>query len=548
MCLTVLLVPPPECAQRAPVRVLIVAFVTGLLAVLLPLVAAPSAQAGSTVLCSGYSQCAAKRMFNGGYQAGQYSMYWRMYVGTNCTNYVAYRLVKNGMPNTRPWSSTGNAYNWGPANARITNATPTAGSVAWFKPGVGGAGSVGHVAYVEEVVSPTEIVVSESNFSGQFDWRRIVKDSRSWPSGFIHFNDKAMKNTAAPVITGTAAVDRPLQASAGSWSPRPTKVSYAWLADGVAIPGATSSTYTPTDAQRGKRLSVRVSASAADFPSGAAYSAATDRVSRGRFTLAERPQITGPVEVGEVLNVSTGPWSPEPETASYSWLADGVPVPGATGPTLKLSRSLLGKRIVVTTEVRRAGYIKARVDSAAVGPVVAGVIETPDPYVATGRPRVGNEVSLRGSYTPKNSTAAFSWLRDGTPIKGATDPSYVLTPADAGHEIVGQVALARQNYLPRTEQVRVGSVSVTPKMSIAASGRSRKALVVVRVKAPGVGKAGGEVLIKVGKRRVSVPVERGRSKVWLGGVEPGRQRVVARYLGDDRVARGRVTSEVWIKR
>ena len=29
-------------------------------------------------------------------------MYWRMYAGHNCTNYVAYRLIQTGMPDSRP--------------------------------------------------------------------------------------------------------------------------------------------------------------------------------------------------------------------------------------------------------------------------------------------------------------------------------------------------------------------------------------------------------------------------------------------------------------
>ena len=222
MCLTVLCVPPSTVLSRLPVRALASFLAAGLVAVLLPLIVAPSAHAGSTVLCSGYSGCAKARMFNGGYKAKQRSMYWRMYAGTNCSNYVAYRLVKSGMPNARPWSSTGNAYNWGLANRRITDQVPTVGSVAWFNRSVGGAGSVGHVAYVEQVVSPTEIVISESNWRGEFGWRRIVKDSKSWPSGFIHFNDKTMSNTALPVISGEPAVDSTLSASAGSWTPSPT--------------------------------------------------------------------------------------------------------------------------------------------------------------------------------------------------------------------------------------------------------------------------------------------------------------------------------------
>ncbi|WP_460809087.1 CHAP domain-containing protein [Nocardioides salsibiostraticola] len=540
--------PPDSPRFRSPFRAVVAFAVTGLVAVLLPLMAAPSAQAGSTILCSGYSSCAQERKFNGGYKGDQGNMYWRMYSGTNCTNYVAYRLIKNGMTNERPWSSTGNAYNWGLANSRITDNVPAVGSVAWFNRGVSGAGSVGHVAYVEEVVSPTEIVVSESNWRGEFDWRRITKDSSSWPSGFIHFNDKAMKNTAPPVITGDAAVDERMTVSAGSWSPTPTTVTYAWLADGVAIAGATSSSFIPTEAERGKQLSVRVAAAATGYPGGAAYSAPTDAVARARFDLAAPPQVSGRAEIDEVLTTTPGGWSPAPATIAYAWSADGKPIPGANGPQLAIDNSLAGKRIVASVLVRREGYIKGQAGSSAVGPVVAGTIETPEPYAVSGRPRVGNTVSLRGSYTPQDATETYTWLRDGKPIAGANDPSYRLSVADAGREVVGQVALSKRNYLTRVERVSRGPVTSKADVRLKAVGKTRQVLVVVRVSGRGFGRPPGEVKIKIGRRQVQVPLVRGKAKVWVRQVRPGNARVVAKYLGSDIVARGNAVQRTDVRR
>ena len=44
-----------------------------------------------------------------GYSARNDRMYWLMYSGHNCTNYAAYRMIKGGMSNERPWSGGGNA-------------------------------------------------------------------------------------------------------------------------------------------------------------------------------------------------------------------------------------------------------------------------------------------------------------------------------------------------------------------------------------------------------------------------------------------------------
>jgi surface antigen len=180
-----------------------------------------------------------------------------MYAGHNCTNYVAYRLIQSGMPDVRPWEGSGNASNWGTAMAAITDQVPTVGSIAWYKPNVTPAGSSGHVAYVEQVISETEIIVSEDYWGGDFYWRRITKTGGGWPSGFIHFNDRVVQPTSPPTIAGSPMVGAPLEVAAGAWTPAPTSITYRWLADGAEIPGATGPSYVPTPDVKGKALARR---------------------------------------------------------------------------------------------------------------------------------------------------------------------------------------------------------------------------------------------------------------------------------------------------
>ncbi|WP_327257108.1 hypothetical protein [Streptomyces sp. NBC_01244] len=88
----------------------------------------------------------------------------------------------------------------------------------------------------------------------------------------------APKATKAPAITGTAKVGRVLTASRGTWTPAPTSYTYKWYADGKLITGATRSTFTPTSAQRGKRITVKVTANRTGHMSGTATSGATGAV------------------------------------------------------------------------------------------------------------------------------------------------------------------------------------------------------------------------------------------------------------------------------
>lgn len=84
--------------------------------------------------------------------------------------------------------------------------------------------------------------------------------------------------TVNPAITGTASVGTTLTLSNGTFTgDAPITYAYQWFAGGVAIAGATASTYTLTSAQVGKVITGRVTASNASG-SASGYSAATSAV------------------------------------------------------------------------------------------------------------------------------------------------------------------------------------------------------------------------------------------------------------------------------
>lgn len=143
--------------------------------------------AGRTVLCKGYTQCAAKGYTHGGYAKVRARSFWNMTPGRSCTNYVAYRLTKNRLVARPP--GTDAARTWGDAarKAGVTvTSRPRRGDVAWWKAGKGLAGPKGHVAVVERVRADGSIVVSEDNMNRTFMWR-IVRRGSQWPSGFVRY-------------------------------------------------------------------------------------------------------------------------------------------------------------------------------------------------------------------------------------------------------------------------------------------------------------------------------------------------------------------------
>ena len=235
-----------------------------------------------TVLCTGYTGCGQAGMWNGGYREVSDTMFWRMYSGHNCTNYAAYRMVHSGMPNVRPWDGGGNAEYWGTSNPNETDAVPRVGAVAWWAANAGPAGSSGHVAYIQRVVSANEIVVSQDSWGGDFSWARITRSDGYWPSGFIHFNDVSLTNTARPTMAGVRKVGATLTASPGAWTPTVTTIGYQWRQNGLRISGATAKSFRLTVAQKGKRISVTTRAWKLGYPMAWATSAATAPIAPAR--------------------------------------------------------------------------------------------------------------------------------------------------------------------------------------------------------------------------------------------------------------------------
>ncbi|MEU5716255.1 hypothetical protein AB0G71_10775 [Streptomyces sp. NPDC020403] len=90
----------------------------------------------------------------------------------------------------------------------------------------------------------------------------------------------APKATKAPTISGTAKVGKVLTLARGTWTPAPTSYTYRWYANGKAIAGAAKTSLTLKTAQRGTKITVKVTARRTGHSSGFAVSKATRAVAR----------------------------------------------------------------------------------------------------------------------------------------------------------------------------------------------------------------------------------------------------------------------------
>jgi hypothetical protein len=84
----------------------------------------------------------------------------------------------------------------------------------------------------------------------------------------------ALTATSPPSIVGTGRIGEQLVANPGAWGTPEPGFAYQWLRDGVAIPGATTATYTVLAGDATHSLSFAVTATRAGYTPGSATSAA----------------------------------------------------------------------------------------------------------------------------------------------------------------------------------------------------------------------------------------------------------------------------------
>lgn len=168
--------------------------------------------------------------------------------------------------------------------------------------------------------------------------------------------------SSTPTVSGTARVGRALTVTPGVWA-RGATLKYQWSADGVAVRGATATSFTPGAAQRGKSITVTVTGTLAGYTSVSKTSKPTAAVAAGILT-SPAPTIRGTARVGTTLTAVPGTWT-SGTTLTYQWFANGSKIRGATSASFTPTSAQRGVELTVTVTGTKAGYTAKSVTSKA---------------------------------------------------------------------------------------------------------------------------------------------------------------------------------------
>lgn len=238
--------------------------------------------------------------------------------------------------------------------------------------------------------------------------------------------------TPTPVLSGTIQVGNTITANIGTWDASTVKTN-RWLRDGVAIAGATGTTYVLGADDVGKIVSFEVTSTKTSFQNEVRSAALSSAVPTPQL-VPVTPQISGTALLGSTLTTAPGNWGIG-VTFTYLWLRNGTPIPGGVFQSYVLVADDIGSKISVRVTGSRTLYPSATVTSSETSTVTSNQLtNTPTPTIG-GRAKVGFSLTANTGTWDSGTSFTYQWLRNGTAISGATGASYALVVADQGAKI-----------------------------------------------------------------------------------------------------------------
>lgn len=300
---------------------------------------------------------------------------------------------------------------------------------------ISGATGSTYVPTASDVGKTVEVQVTATNTGG------ASAPATSAPTAAVV--PPAPTATFAPSISGADQQGSVLTEIHGGWTNTPTSYTYQWMrcdsagANCAVIPGATTQTYTPTDADVGGRLVV-VEAATNAGGSGTAYSALTPVITTPSQVVpvpvnSSPPTVAGITQQGQTLVESHGRWSGNPGSFSYQWqrcsAAGCAAIPGANRQTYTLTGADVGQAVSVLEVAANTGGPGAAAASARSGVIIAtsSIALALAPATAATDQTVTLAATVNSGSANANPAGSLSFSNNGAPIAGCASQGFRAT-------------------------------------------------------------------------------------------------------------------------
>lgn len=197
---------------------------------------------------------------------------------------------------------------------------------------------------------------------------------------------------------------------------------------------------------------------------------------RGAFSFTEAATATGPdLKVGSTFTVNAettlddGVGVDAAVRYQYHWYRDGQPIFGGTGQTYTAQSADVGRELTVIVRVKQELDQFFATDYSILGLATVGTIVAGDAPVNSSAPWISSPtapapgVTVTANAGVWNLTGlkfSYQWYRNGTPIGGAINRTYVLTPTDGGASELTVVVTASKPGHAAAAPIETDAVSV----------------------------------------------------------------------------------------
>jgi len=222
-------------------------------------------------------------------------------------------------------------------------------------------------------------------------------------------------------------------------------IHYQWKAGGVNIEKATGNSYTLTQAEVGKTVTVVASYTDGHGTAEHVESAATSAVVNVNDAPTGTVKIAGIGQQGEMLIASNTLADPDGISAGaihYQWQADGKDIDGATDDSFVVTQAEVSKAITVTASYTDVQGTDESVVSAATSPMLNSNDAPTGLVTITGTAKQGQLLTANTAALHDDDglgTLNYQWQANGKIISGATNSVYILTQAEVDKAITVKV-------------------------------------------------------------------------------------------------------------